>query len=178
MIRTWRQINPAESGPLLLSQSPKVRTTFPRLRIQSLFILFVESPSSWTARPARLPIMPSQGRDSSWQRGASGTAVQQHPDESCSCWPGPSGQWPLCAALSPPPEVQMPARFLSGSIPAQTCNKSSLWQAHFGSKVCFYVCWQIALSPATITTLFPSTEATSFLHICSRAGAGQMNNVG
>lgn len=73
-----------------------------------------------------------------WPQLATGSRMnKQHPDENCSWQPGLLGQWLLCAVLSLPHEVQMPAWFLSGSIPAQTWNKSPLWQAHVGFQSMF-----------------------------------------
>lgn len=159
-------------------QSPKVRSGFPKAQASKLVYprLWPTSPPSWTTEPCSplLPLVLIQRSDPSWQPKLH-RLQSNNTQMKLQLMAGLFHQWLLCAALSWPPEVQMPAWFCPGSIPAQTWNKSSLWQACLDSKVCFYACWQIEPSPATITTLSPLTEATSFLHICSRAG--QMNNV-
>lgn len=134
------------------SHSPKVKITFQKLRSKACGKSAILDCVPHSSPVLTHPVLTHPGQ---WPQ----LATRSHMD---------CGQTPRCrlqltaqpfrsvAAVlcSLPPEVQMPAWFLSGSVPVQTWNKSSLWQARSGSKVCFYVCWQIQLSPATITTLF------------------------
>lgn len=151
-----RQENPAKPGLLLLSPNPQLRPTFQKLRLQSLFISFCGEPVTLDCVPCPPPpscpvrAVTRVGRvePRGWQ--SNNTQMKTAAD-------GPAFRVSGCCAQLPPGLLKFkcqPDFYLEASQPKHGTKVPSDKPIP-GSKVCFYVCWQIELSPATITTLFP-----------------------